>query len=128
MKETRRSRFSPTLPLISRMVGKLRAFGLRHIEDIGIAKANQDARVLLGDVLLGFLVLLALDADDGSKNADTFLALLHLAAKLVPRLESGNAGCVGLLPRNLQDVPEGVVVKAAHRVEVSGERIAVSGL
>ena len=37
--------------------GKLCAVGLRHIEDVGIAEANQNAGVLLGDVLLGFLVL-----------------------------------------------------------------------
>jgi hypothetical protein len=66
--------------------GKLDAFGLLHIEHIGIAKANKDAGVLLGDVLLGVLIFLALDADDGSKDADTAFALLHLAAKLVLRI------------------------------------------
>ena len=40
----------------------------------------------------------------------------------------GNAGCVGPLPCNLQNVSEAVVVKAAHRVEVGGECIGVSGL
>ena len=77
--------------------GKLDAFGLLHIEYIGIPKANKDAGVLLGDVLLGFCVWLALDADDGSKNADALLALLHAAAKLVPCIHARNArGCRAL--------------------------------
>ena len=54
------------------------------------------------------------------------LALLHLAAKLVPRIQASNAGCVRLLPCDLQDVAEAVIVKPAHRVEVGGERFAVS--
>jgi hypothetical protein len=65
----------------SRISGKSTPFGLRHVEDIGVAEAKQDAGVLLGDVLLGFLVLLAANADDGGKNANAFLALLHAAAK-----------------------------------------------
>ncbi len=88
IKATSRSRFSPTSPRDLAQLGKLCAFGLRHIEDIGGAEPNQNARVLLGDVLLGFLVLLAANADDGSKNADAFLALLHLAAKLVPCVQN----------------------------------------
>ena len=71
---------------------------------------------------------LALDADDGSENADALLALLHLAAKLVPCVQPSNAGCVRPLPCNFQDVAEAVVVEAAHGVEVGGECIAVSCL
>lgn len=37
--------------------GRVDAVGLRDIEDTGIPKADQDTRVLLGDVFLGFLVL-----------------------------------------------------------------------
>src|SRR5580698_6398017 len=59
---------------------KLRAFGLRDIKDVRIAKANENAGVLASNVLFGLLVLLTLDADDGSENADTLLSLLHLAA------------------------------------------------
>jgi hypothetical protein len=40
--------------------GKLRAFGLRHIKDIGIAKSKKDAGILLGDVFLGLYIRLAL--------------------------------------------------------------------
>src|ERR1700678_2927862 len=39
--------------------GKLRTFGLAHVEDVGIAESNKNAGVLLGDAPLGFLVLLA---------------------------------------------------------------------
>jgi len=83
---------------------------------------------LFCDVLVGFLVLLALDADDGGKNPNPFLAFLHLPAKLVPCVQSSNAGCVRSLPCDLQNVSEAVVVKAAHRVEVGGEGVGVSGL
>ena len=69
-----------------------------------------------------------MNADDGSKNADAFLALLHLAAKLVPCVQARNAGCVRPLPCDFEDVAKAVVVKSAHRVEVGGERIGVSGL
>jgi hypothetical protein len=104
------------------------ALGLRQIKDVGIAKADENARVLLGDVLLGLLVLLALDADDGGEDTDATLPLLDLPAKLVPCIHSGNAGCIRPLPCDLQDVPERVVMKAAHCVEIGGERIAMSPL
>ena len=80
MKETRRSRFSPTVPRHLPQGGKLRAFGLAHVENIGVAESNQHAGVLLGDVLLGVFVLLPLDADDGRENPDALLAFLHLPA------------------------------------------------
>src|SRR6266852_2368405 len=98
--------------------GKVDAIGLLHVEDIGIAEANKDAGVLLGNVLLGFLIGLALDADDGSQNANAFLALLHPAAKLVPRIHTRNSGSRRSLPCNFEDVAKAVVVKAAHRVEI----------
>ena len=41
--------------------GKLNAFGLLHVEDVGIAEANKNAGILLGNVLLGFHIGLALD-------------------------------------------------------------------
>jgi hypothetical protein len=50
--------------------GKLHAFGLRYIEDIGIPKANKGEVVLLGDVLLGVLVFLALDPDNRGEHAN----------------------------------------------------------
>ena len=43
-------------------------------------------------------------------------------------VQPSNAGCVRLLPCNLQNVAEAVVVKTAHRVEVGGEGVGVSGL
>jgi hypothetical protein len=52
--------------------------------------------VLGADFLLGFFVFLASNPDHRSENADAALALLGLAAKLVPRIEASNAGCVRL--------------------------------
>src|SRR5580698_6183502 len=46
---------------------KLRAFGLGDIEDVRLAKANENAGVLAGKILFRLFILLALDADDGSK-------------------------------------------------------------
>jgi len=60
--------------------------------------------ILCADVLLGLFVLLALDADNWSKNADAALSLLHSPFKLVPRIQASNAGCIRFLPRNLQNV------------------------
>ena len=126
-KSTSRSRYSPALAGDALgEFGKLRAFGLAHIEDIGGAEPNQNGLILSADVLLGLFVLLAANADHGSKNADAVLALLDLAAKLVPRIQASNAGCVRLLPCNLQNVAKAVVVKPAHCVEVGGEGFAVS--
>ena len=126
-KSTRRSRYSPALAGDALgEFGKLRAFGLAHIEDIGGAESNQNGLILRADVLLGFLVLLAANADHGSENADAVLALLDLAAKLVPRIEASNAGCVRLLPCNLQNVAKAVIVKPAHCGEVGGEGFGVS--
>ena len=105
--------------------GKLCTLGLLHVKDVGIAKAQQSAGVLLGDVLLGFLVPLALETDDGRENPNPLLAFLHLPSKLVPCVQASNAGCGGSLPRNLQDVAEAVVVESAHRVEVGGKRVGV---
>ena len=76
---------------------KLLALGLAYIEDISGAKANQDGLVLSADVLFRVFFLLPACSDDGSQNADAVLPLLDLAAKLVPRVEASNAGCVRLL-------------------------------
>src|ERR1035437_6518395 len=81
--------------------------------------------ILGADVLLGFFVSLALDADHWSKNADTALSFSDSPFKLVPRIEASNAGCIRLLPRNLQYVAERVIVKSAHRCEIGGKSFAV---
>src|SRR5271168_4660925 len=59
---------------------KFRAFGLAYIEDIGRTKPYQDGNILPGDVLLGLFLGFALHANDGGKDADAMLALLHAAA------------------------------------------------
>ncbi len=75
----------------------------------------------------GLGVLLLAGADHRGKDADTLLALDNLAAKLVPRIQTCNAGRIRLLPCNLQDVPEAVVVESPHSGEVGGKAFAVSG-
>ena len=69
--------FSPGSPADLVRVGKVYAVRLRHIEDVGVPKAKQYALVLLGDVLLGFLVLLAANADHPGKDADAFGSGVH---------------------------------------------------
>ena len=109
-------------------VGKLCAFGLAHIEDVDGTESDEYGLILLGDVLLGFAVLLLAGADHRGKDADALLPLHHLAAKLVPRIQPCNAGCVRLLPCDLEDVAEAVVMESAHGGEVGGESFAVSCL
>jgi hypothetical protein len=79
-------------------------------------------------ILFGFFLWLVAYTDDGRQNTDTALAFPHLPAKLVPRIKAGHASGVWLLPRDLQNVAEAVVVKTAHRREVSGECFGVSCL
>ncbi len=52
--------------------------------------------VLLGDILLGLGIGLALHSDDGDDEADALLALLDAAIKLFPLPEPGNAVASGL--------------------------------
>ena len=101
--------------------GKLFAFRLAHIEDIGGAESYQNGLVLSADVLLGFLILLPANPDHGSENANAAFTLLDLAPELVPRIKASNAGCVRLLPRNFQNVPKALCVKLAHCGEIGGE-------
>src|ERR1035437_3153966 len=82
--------------------------------------------ILCAYVFLGLFIFLALDADHWRKNADAALSLFDSAFKLVPRIQASNAGCVRLLPRNLKDVAERVIVKSAHRREIGGKSFAVS--
>src|ERR1039458_4966918 len=82
--------------------------------------------ILCADVLLGLFIFLALDADHWSKNADAALSLLDSPFKLVPRIQASNAGCIRLLPCNLQNVAKTVVMKSAHRSEIGGKSFAVS--
>ena len=76
---------------------KLCAFGLAHIEDVHGTKADEDGCVDGCRVFaaLGFCTFLPAAADHRGKDADTLLSLQHLAAKLVPRVESCNAGASG---------------------------------
>src|ERR1035441_5524879 len=82
--------------------------------------------ILCAYILLGLFILLALDAYNRSKNADAALSLLDSPFKLVPRIQASDAGCIRLLPCNLQYVAERVIVKSAHRCEIGGKSFAVS--
>src|ERR1035437_10085365 len=82
--------------------------------------------ILCTYVLLGLFFLLALDADNWSKNADAALSLLDSPFKLIPRIQASNAGCIWLLPCNLQNVVKTVIVKPAHCCEIGGKSFAVS--
>ena len=65
-------------------LGQVRAFGLRHIEDVHCAEANQDgARLFLR--LLFLIVLLAPVADNRGQNLDALLASFDEPAQLFPR-------------------------------------------
>jgi len=61
-------------------------------------------------------------------NVITFLAPLHFAAKLVPCVQASYSCCVRSLPCDFEDIAKTVIVKAAHRVEVRRERIAMTCL
>jgi hypothetical protein len=75
--------------------------GLRHVEDVGIAESEQGAGVLLGNVLLGFFVFLAANAEDGSEDANALSSGVHAATEVLPRPEPGDAGSRRHLPCNL---------------------------
>jgi hypothetical protein len=94
--------------------GKFLAFGLAHVEHIRITEPNQHGLILSEDLLLGFFVLLAANANHGGEDADSALSLLDLAAKLVPGGQSGDAGCVWILQCDLKNVAKAVIVKPAH--------------
>ena len=87
---------------------KLCTFGLRNVEHIGRAKADEDGCVDSCRVFaaLGFGVFLLAGADHRGEDADALLSFHNLAAKLVPRIQPCNAGRVWLLPCDLENVPE----------------------
>src|SRR5450756_134082 len=108
-------------------LGKIGPICLLDIEDVGIPESDEDADILLGDVFFGVFIFLALDANDGSENADALLAFLHATAKLIPRIHARYFRGCRALSRDLKDVAKGIRMKAAHRIQVGGKRIRVSG-
>jgi hypothetical protein len=103
--------------------GKLLAFGLRDIEDVGRAEPNQHGLILGADVLLGLCILLPPNSDHRCEDADAALSLPDLPAKLVPCVESSNTGCVRLLSRDFKDVAEALCHPQDY-VECEMERLA----
>ena len=105
MKSSNLSRYSPYIAGYAlRQLGKVFAFGLGDIENIGRAEPNQCGLILGADILLGLCIFLPANADDRSKYADAALSLLYLAAKLVPRIQASDAGRVWPLSGDLKDV------------------------
>ena len=122
VKSIRRSRYSPTSPLVRSVNSGSGAPSVcAHIEYVDGAESDQYRLILLGDVLVGFGVLLLAGSDHRGKDADALLSLHDLAAKLVPRIQPCDAGRIRLLPCDLEDVPKAVVVEFAHCGEVGGE-------
>jgi hypothetical protein len=60
--------------------------------------------------------------------ADAFRSLLHLAARLVPRIHARYSGRLRHLSGDFEDVPEAVVMETAHCGEVGCESFAVACL
>ena len=110
-------------------LGQVRAFGLRHIEDVDRAKANQHGRglavVVLRAVAVGVVFPAAVSNHRG-ENLDSLFAALHKPAQLLPRVEPGDAGRRWALPRNAQNVPERVVMETGHCREIRGQSFALA--
>ena len=83
---------------------------------------------MLPDWRLLLLVLPAAVANDGGKNLNALLALLHEPAQLVPSADSGNAGSGRPLPRDGENVAKAVIVKTGHCAEIRGQGFALAFL
>jgi len=88
------------------------AIGLADIEYVGSPKPRDRNRSLVW-----LLVVLGLPANDGSENQDALLALLHEAAKLVPRTESSDVTSIRFLRSDQQHIVKTVAVKASDGFE-----------
>jgi len=97
--------------------------GLTDIEHIGSAKTCDGGRSLFP-----FFFVPRFATNDGSKNQDALLALLHEAAKLIPDTEAGNITGFRLLRSDQQHIVKTVAVEASNGLEIAGERLAVARL
>ncbi len=107
---------------------KLRSLRLRDIEHVCGTEADQYRLVGDGRVCCPFIVLALPGADHRCEDADALLAFSYLASKLVPCVHTGDTGRGRHLPRDLQDVAQGVAVEPSHGGEVIGKRFRVSRL
>jgi hypothetical protein len=105
---------------------KLCAFGLPDVEHIGGAEPDEDRLWLLFFALLLALALAC--AQHRGEDADAFLAFLHPAPQLVPGVHASHARSLRTLPCDLEDVAEGVAVKAPHGGQIACEGFGVPGL
>jgi len=67
---------------------------------------------------------LSLSPDDGSKDKDSFLTVLHESPKLVPSVEACYVLCGRLLRCNEHHVWETVAVESTNRGKVLRQRFA----
>ena len=67
-------------------------------------------------------------ADDRRENLNTFLALLHKPAKLVPCTNARYSGGGRALSGDLQNVPERIGMETRHRAEIRGQSLALARL
>jgi hypothetical protein len=106
------------------VIRKRLALRLAHIENVNDAEAKD----LLRFVLRGAVRNLPLLQEHRSEDRNALLALLHGAAQLLPGVEAGHAGGVGLLARDEKDISEAVAVELGHGGEVLREDLALPRL
>src|ERR1017187_2670077 len=106
---------------------QVRAYGLAEVEDVDGTEANQHGRWLRVLLLLCRVSLPAM-ADDRRENLNTFLALLHKSAKLVPCANARYSGGGRALSGDLQNVPERIRMETRHRAEIRGQSFALARL
>jgi hypothetical protein len=117
--------FPETMP--GRYEWAFHASNFSHVLSIiGRTKADQYGLFLLGNVLFGYLVLLAAIPNHGSQDADALQLLDDLAAKLVSPIHPSDAGGVGLLSRDFENVPKSVAMETGHCGEVCRESFTVA--
>ena len=67
-------------------------------------------------------------ADDRRENLNTFLALLHKSAKLVPCANARYSGGCRALSGDLQNVAERIGMEPRHRAKIRGQGFALARL
>ena len=106
-------RFASGLGAVLKL-GNVLAFGVGDVEDVGDAEPAELHRgnPLGCAALRGFLG--GQLAHAGCKDCDALCTLLDVAAKRLPRMETGNPLGLGPLKENEQLVIEGVVMKPGY--------------
>jgi hypothetical protein len=101
---------------------------LRNIEDPYDSESGQHGLLRFRCVFFTFIFLAAPVADDRSENLNSFLAFLHIPAKLIPCANARYSLGVRLLSDYQQNVPETVGMELRHCSEVGGKHFALASL